>query len=275
MTPAETAPASAYDRPGGAGDPRCVPLTLEAEPAFGAAIAAPDYPAEDHATWATLFARQTAALPGVACEEFLRGLDLLGLPADRVPALAAVSAGLERATGWRCARIPGLLHERDFFGLLARRIFPSTDYLRRPDELDYTPAPDCFHDIFGHCPLITLPAFADFYREVGLAGAAAAARGAAGAADLRAVQRFYWYTVEFGLIATPAGPRVYGNGILSSRRETEHCLTDTVDRRPFALAEVLAADYDVWRLQDVLYVVDSFEGLRDAFAGWAAGRGLL
>src|SRR6185503_6001063 len=114
--------------------------------------------------------------------------------------------------------VPGLLHEEPFFAFLARRIFPSTDYIRAPHEMDYTPAPDLFHDVFAHLPMITHPGFANFYQRLGQV--ALAARGD----DRRRIERFYWFTVEFGLIRTPQGIRVYGNGILSSYAEIEHAL---------------------------------------------------
>ena len=95
----------------------------------------------------------------------LQGVSLLGMTRERIPSLAAMSRKMQKATNWELARIPGLLHERDFFTLLSKRQFPSTDYIRGKAELDYTPAPDCFHDIFGHMPMLTNPSFADFYRS--------------------------------------------------------------------------------------------------------------
>ena len=106
-------------------------------------------------------------LPGRAGAAYLKGVETLGMVPDRIPALSDLSATLERETGWRVSRIPGLLHERDFFTLLSERRFPSTDYIRGTDELDYTPAPDLFHDIFGHMPMLTEPDFADFYQLFG------------------------------------------------------------------------------------------------------------
>ncbi|HEX7069234.1 MAG TPA: phenylalanine 4-monooxygenase, partial [Rhodothermales bacterium] len=131
-------------------DPRCVPQTLTEPPPVGDEIVAPEYPAEDVQTWSILFQRQMELLPGRAGRAFLDGVDVLRLDQTAIPRLSALSQRLSDATGWRVARVPGLLHEKDFFTLLSQRIFPSTDYIRGREELDYTPAPDCFHDIFGH-----------------------------------------------------------------------------------------------------------------------------
>jgi phenylalanine-4-hydroxylase len=235
----------------------------------GEEIQAPEYSPEEHETWRLLFARQRALLPGRASDEFLAGLERMRFPEERIPSLRAASAVLSETTGWRVARVPGLLHEEDFFAHLARRVFPSTDFIRPRREMDYTPAPDLFHDVFGHTPMITNPAFADFYQRLGMA--ALAARGV----DRRRLERFYWFTVEFGLIRTGHGLRIYGNGILSSFAETHHSLTDQAAKRAFDAEEIVEMDYDVSHLQPVLFVIDSFEQLAEEFDRWARRRRLL
>lgn len=262
-------PVSAYEKAAQAGiDPRCVPQYLEGPPPVGDDISYPDYPEEDQANWRFLFERQMELLKGRAGEAYLDGVDTLGMTADRIPSLSAVSRRMHEATGWRIARIPGLLHERDFFGLLADRCFPSTDYLRGADELDYTPAPDCFHDMFGHMPMLTEQAFADFYHLFGQA-----ALRAQGESRTR-LERLHWFTVEFGLIRQDDGIRVFGAGILSSINEVEHALSDGVDVIPFDPDRVVEQDYDVWHLQPTLFVLDSFEQLVDGFDAWSRREGL-
>jgi phenylalanine-4-hydroxylase len=265
------APLSAYEKApsdGSALDPRCVPQTLDGEPPVGREIAYPDYPDEDQRNWGFLFERQMGMLPGRAGAAYLRGVDALGMTAERIPALADLSDALERTGGWRVARIPGLLHERDFFTLLSRRLFPSTDYIRGSDELDYTPAPDLFHDIFGHMPMLTEPAFADFYQLFGQA-----ALGAQGV-DRQSLERLHWFTVEFGLIRDPDEIRIFGAGVLSSKDEVVHAL-DTAEQRPFSIQAVIDQDYEVWHLQPILFVLESFDQLVTEFRAWAVSRGLL
>lgn len=261
-----TARRSAYD---GATDPRCAPVRLDRPAPEGDAIRYPGYGATDHSVWRRLYDRQRRLLPGRACLEFLEGLEAMAFPEDRIPALRDVSRTLDEATGWKVARVPGLLHEQDFFAFLARRVFPSTDYIRPEHEMDYTPAPDLFHDVFGHTPMVTHPAFADFYQNLGRA--ALEARGE----DRRRLERFYWFTVEFGLIRTRRGIRIYGNGILSSHAEVRHSSTERVRKLPFDAEVVSERDYDVWHLQPLLFVVDSFEQLAEEFEVWAGRRGLL
>ncbi len=253
-----------------ANDPRCVPIKLTRSIPVGAEIDYPHYTDEEQDVWRTLFARQEKLLPGRGADEFLTGLAELDLDREKIPALSAVSRRLFEATGWQIARTPGLLDAHDFFSHLARRIFPCTDYIRSRSELDYTPAPDCFHDIFGHTPMIVHERFADFYQRIGQA--ALACRDPAVEEQLT---RIYWFTVEFGLIRNRDGLRIYGNGIISSSGETEHSLTARVSKVPFSPERLAAQPYDIWHFQDTLFVIDSFDQLQNEFERWARERGLV
>jgi len=251
-------------------DPRTVPQKLEGEPPIGDEIEYPGYSDEDHETWQILVDRQMEQLPGRACNAYMRGQDVLGLEADRIPHLAELSKRLNDATDWEVAHVPGLIHEKDFFTLLAERKFPSTNYVRPREELDYTPAPDCFHDIFGHMPMLTQPDFADFYQLFGRA-----ALNAEGA-DRPRLERLHWFTVEFGLIQEEGEQRIFGAGIVSSNEEVTHALSDEVTVHPFDPEHIVEKnDYEVYNLQDELFVLDSFEQLVEGFEDWTKSKGLL
>ncbi|WP_251922513.1 phenylalanine 4-monooxygenase [Salinibacter ruber] len=251
-------------------DPRTIPQTLEEPPPVGDEIEYPDYPDEDHETWQILVERQMEQLPGRACEAYMRGQDVLGLEGDRIPDLADLSRRLNEETGWEVANVPGLIHEKNFFSLLSQRKFPSTNYVRGREELDYTPAPDCFHDIFGHMPMLTQPEFADFYQLYGQAS-----QNAEGA-DRPRLERFHWFTVEFGLIQEQGEKRIFGAGIVSSNEEVTHALSDEVTLHPFDPEHIVEKDdYEVYNLQKELFVLDSFEQLVDGFRDWTSKNGLL
>ena len=261
---------SAFEKAGLEGDdPRVVPVKLEGPAPEGDDIVYPDYSDEDQETWKILYKRQRELLPGRAAQAYLEGLEMMKFPEERIPYLGDVGRVLQETTRWQVARVPGLLFEGDFFSRLARRVFPSTDYIRPRHELDYTPAPDLFHDIFGHTPMITNKAFADFYQKIGEASMKAQGK------DRRRLETIYWFTVEFGLINTPQGLRIYGNGIISSYAETQHSLTDKVEKRPADLDKMCEQAYDVWHMQPLLFVIDSFEQLEQDFYSWARKRGLL
>ena len=251
-------------------DPRTIPQKLEEHPPIGEEIDYPDYPEEDHETWQILVERQMEQLPGRACDAYMRGQEVLGLEADRIPHLGDLSDRLSDATDWTVSHVPGLIHEKDFFTLLSERKFPSTNYVRPLEELDYTPAPDCFHDIFGHMPMLTQPDFADFYQLFGQA-----ALNAEGA-DRPRLERLHWFTVEFGLIREQGNQRIFGAGIVSSNEEVTHALSDEVTVHPFDPEHIVEKDdYEVYNLQDELFVLDSFEQLVDGFRDWTESRGLL
>jgi len=155
------------------------------------------YSADEHAIWATLYARQTAAIADVACDEFKHGLDLLKLSPDHIPQLPDVSARLKRETGWEVAAVPALIPFSEFFALLAAKRFPAATFIRRREHLDYLQEPDIFHELFGHTPLLTNPWFAEFTETYGRIGLAASKE------DRVFLARLYWFTVEFRLIGDP------------------------------------------------------------------------
>lgn len=219
------------------------------------------YTAADHAVWRQLFLRQRALLAPRACSAFLDGLARLRLSADRVPDFEQINLQLRAATGWEIVAVPGLLPDAAFFHHLAHRRFPVTWWMRRADQLDYLQEPDCFHDLFGHVPLLLDPVFADFIQRYGeLAGAACPD-------DLVKLSRLYWYTVEFGLIREPAhaGLRIFGAGIVSSKGESVYSLDSPVPHRvKFDLARVMRSEYKIDSFQTIYFVIDSFDAIIDA-----------
>jgi len=234
-------------------------------------VAVPDYDAEDHRTWAALLANQRKVLPGRACDEFLAGLDLIAFPEDRIPLLAEISDRLERQSGWRLVRVDGIVPDAEFFSLLAQCRFPSTDFIRRPEELGYTPAPDMFHDLMGHVPLLTDARFCAFFERFGQAGVRAFELNHPAQVLL---PRVYWYMVEYGLIRQSGENRIYGAGILSSPNEVLYSLSDQVEKLDFDLSRVSAHPYDIWHMQSQLYVIESFGQLEQVFADWLDALGL-
>lgn len=214
------------------------------------------YGAGDHAVWARLFARQSRLLPGRADAPFLDGLARL-TDGGRIPRFEDANRLLKPRSGFELVAVDGLVPDDVFFALLAERRFPVTRWIRRPDQLDYIQEPDLFHDFFGHVPLLGLPVFADFMQAYGAAGLAAGAKGA-----LRHLARLYWYTVEFGLIDTDAGLRIYGAGIVSSKGETVFSLDDpSPNRVGFDRARVMATDYRIDDYQQTYFVIDDYATL--------------
>ncbi len=215
------------------------------------------YTDQDHATWKTLFERQSRLLPGRACDAFLQGLQALPLDAGHIPDFRRLNEVLEQRTGWQVVAVPGLVPDDVFFDHLAHRRFPSGNFIRRPEELDYLEEPDVFHDIFGHVPMLMNPAMADFIQAYGLGGQRAQALGV-----LEKLARVYWYTVEFGLVRQPEGLRIYGAGIVSSASETVFALEDASPHRiRFDLDRVLRTRYRIDDFQESYFVLDRLDDL--------------
>ena len=217
------------------------------------------YTPEEHHTWVTLYERQQQVLPGRACDEFLRGLDALDLHGEGIPDFEVLSEKLRALTGWSVVAVPGLVPDDVFFDHLANRRFPAGNFIRRADQLDYLQEPDVFHDVYGHVPMLTDPVFADYMAAYGRGGARALSLGL-----LKHLARVYWYTVEFGLMDTPQGLRIYGAGILSSAAESLFALeAPDPNRIRFDLERVMRTRYRIDDYQQVYFVIDSLQALQD------------
>lgn len=214
------------------------------------------YTEADHDTYRRLYERQTALLPGLACDHFIEALPSLGVK-DHIPRFEEINERLTPATGWELVAVPGLIPERPFFDLLAHRRFPVTDWIRKPEEFDYIVEPDVFHDLFGHVPLLFNPVFADYVQRYGAGGLKAHDLGAG-----ELLSRLYWYTIEFGLIRQANGLRAYGAGILSSSGELRHSVTHPQPQRiALDLQRCMRTRYKIDDYQATYFVINSFEQL--------------
>ena len=220
------------------------------------------YTRTDHEVWDTLYKRQRELLPGRACKEFLAGVERFGLGDGGIPKFSELNQVLGKTTGWELVAVEGLLPDEVFFDHLANRRFPVSWWIRKPDQLDYLSEPDLFHDLFGHVPLLLNPVFADYMQAYGRGGMKAFAIGPEALMNLT---RLYWYTVEFGLINTDEGMRIYGAGIVSSKGESIYCLDSAAPNRiGFGLERVMNTRYRIDTYQQTYFVIDSFEQLFDA-----------
>jgi len=216
------------------------------------------YDSEQQDIWRTLLRRQSGLARRHGCPEFLAGLAQLDID-ERIPDFARVSETLQRRTGWRVVGVPGLIPDDVFYSHLANRRFPVTVWIRRRDELDYLVEPDLFHDFFGHVPLLADPVFADYMQAYGQRGVEA------GPANVHRLARLYWYTVEFGLIRTDAGLKVFGAGIISSAKETTYAIGSPVPARiAFDARRVMRTAYEIDKLQRTYFVLDNFRQLFEA-----------
>jgi phenylalanine-4-hydroxylase len=210
---------------------------------------------EDHAVWDLLFARQVELLGSRVASPFLDGIDLLRLSHPGVPDVEGLNAILEPRTGWRTVAVPGLVPDPIFFAMLSERVFPVGNFIRTREQLDYLEAPDCFHDMFGHIPMLAHHDFAEMVEHVGRLGVAACA---AGKGEL--VARIYWHSVEFGLALENGELKILGAGLASSFGEAHFSLeSDEVERLPFSVDRALHTPYRHDAFQPRYLVSDSLE----------------
>lgn len=231
------------------------------------------YSDDENAMWQALLTRQAKQIPNRACSAYLEGLEKLNLPSTHIPQLHDIDEILQATTGWQTAAVPALISFGKFFKLLANKRFPVATFIRRFEDMDYIEEPDVFHEIVGHCPLLTHPAFAAFNETYGKLGLDASKE------ERWFLARLYWFTIEFGLVGShPDNRRIYGGGILSSPSETVYALngSDTLhqsnhqqqpqnqpEHRAFDLLDVLRTPYRIDHIQPIYYVIDDLDTLFD------------
>jgi phenylalanine-4-hydroxylase len=216
------------------------------------------YTAEEDSVWRDLYERQIKIIENRACDEYIKGLEILNLPKDRVPQCVEVSNVLTQTTGWAVTPVAALIPFNEFFTLLANRKFPAASFIRTREELDYLKEPDIFHEIFGHCPLLTNQVYADFVQKYGELGLAANQK------ERVLLARLFWFTIEFGLINTQKGLRVYGAGILSSKEETIYALESVIpQRKSFLALDALRTPYRYDIKQTIYFVINSYQDIFD------------
>jgi phenylalanine-4-hydroxylase len=216
------------------------------------------YTQEETALWARLFARLDELHERAAAGVFLAGKEGLGLVHERIPQLQELSVELQRRTGASLVPAEGLLHGKIYFEHWAEGVMPCTLFLRHHNNPEYTPEPDIVHDVIGHVPPLMDPEYVALIQRIGKVAKAATPE------QLELLVRFYWFTVEFGLIKEDGKTKILGAGILSSIGETEHVLAGKPTIRQFDLEEVIQTEFDPTHLQPVLFVAPSLECVIEA-----------
>lgn len=214
-----------------------------------------NYSDEENKTWAFLRNRQMEIIKERAAKDYIKGVHALNL-SDVVPQLPEVSKILHAHTGWSVAPVPAVIQPEEFFTLLANKKFPAANFIRIPEHIDYIEEPDVFHEIFGHCPLITNQAYSDFMFEYGKIALKAEPK-------IRGrLFRLFWFTVEFGLIQEDNKLKAYGGGILSSASETVYAVDSHVPVRvPLDAMEALRTPFRIDILQPKYFYIQKYDDL--------------
>ncbi len=230
------------------------------------------YTEENHEAWRRLYARMRDKWEQHANPRFLEGVASLSLNPHQVPRLEDVNRFLRPLTGFQAKPVSGYVPSFVFFDCLRNRLFPTTITIRHADNLDYLPEPDIFHDIAGHVPMHTDRHFADTLVRFGECAKTAhdlvagirdrQTRMSALTSIIRAMARFFWFTVEFGLMRGRDGLKAYGSGLLSSYGELANAIESSeVQRYPIQLEWAINQSFEIDHYQPLLFIVDSFDHL--------------
>jgi phenylalanine-4-hydroxylase len=216
-----------------------------------------DYTSENHEVWKILFERQMEILRPRVCPEYLEALDNLGFTADKIPNFDEINERLRAFTGWEIVATRGLIKSKPFFDMLTDKKFPSGNFIRSMEQMDYLEEPDIFHDLFGHIPLLSNPHYAKYMHEYGKGGARALEYK-----TTKNLARLNWWTIEFGLIRKPDGIKLYGAGLCSSFGEAKYALDDpSAHHIQFDLERCMRTKVYINDYQPSYFVIDSFEDL--------------
>lgn len=218
------------------------------------------YTTEENTIWCELIKRQKKVLPGLVCDDYLYGLDILNLPEDRVPQLKEVNKILQKETNFGVEPVPALISPKKFFQLLAERKFPAATFIRTRDDFDYLQEPDVFHEVWGHCPMLTNHTYTNFIQRYGELALSLDEK------YIWMLQRLFWFTVEFGLIQGKGQDKalIYGAGIASSSGESTYAVnSDIPKRKPFDILDIFRTPYRIDIYQTVYFVIEDFQQVFD------------
>ena len=229
----------------------------------GAEVTMTAFTDEQNRVWSTLYERQLPRIEKYACQEYLEGFRTLGLPADHIPEIDFLNQAITPRTGWCTERTEVRYTDAvPWYNCFARKTFLVTDYMRTWDELDFTPEPDMFHDIFGHLPFMVLPRYTELQEMF------APAFLRAGPEERERIKRLAWYSTEFGLIRERGELRLFGAGLMSSAGEIEHVMAGQVPLEPFSVENVIRNEKSIWNFNNVLFFFDSLEAVKQELGAY-------
>ena len=226
-----------------------------------------EFTGEQHDIWKALIARQAPKVKQYACKEYLAGAEFMKLPAERIPSVQWLNERITPRTGWRTVRTKVRYSDAvQWYKHFAKREFLITDYVRSREELEFTPEPDMFHDVYGHLPYFTLPEYAEIQEMF-----APAFHKAKTDDERENIKRLAWFSTEFGLIRENGELKVFGTGLISSSAEMEHVLAGNTPLLDFKVETIVNFDKAIWSFNKQLFVFDSLAALKQELARYFDG----
>lgn len=221
-----------------------------------------EFTEEQHDIWRSLYSIQAPKVQQYACREYLEGSEYLQLPSDRIPSVPWLNERITPRTGWKTVRTKVRYSDAvQWYQHFARHEFLVTDYVRSREELEFTPEPDMFHDVYGHLPYFTLPRYVEIQEMF-----APAFHKAKTDEQRENIKRLAWFSTEFGLIRQDGELKVFGTGLISSRAEMEHVLAGKTPLMDFKVETIVNFEKAIWSFNNQLFVFDSLESLKQELA---------
>ncbi len=215
---------------------------------------------EENSTWKKILSIHETNRQDQIFDIFTDGVEELGITSEYIPQLWEVNDTLQPLTGFKGEYVTGLEDGNSFYRMLSERVFPIGNFVRNDEDLNYTPAPDMVHDLYGHIPFFANLEYANFCQKLG----EQVCQVLDSPEKLRMYERFFWFTIEFGLINTPKGKRIFGAGIASSVGECDYALSDKPIVHPFDIDHIINHEFRIDQMQDELFVINSTSQLYDS-----------
>ena len=209
-----------------------------------------DYTDTEHRVWREVWGMLQPLLQVRADSVYLDCLAEFTSSFERIPTFAHINGKLAASSGFQLVPVAGLVAPRAFFSYLQKKIFLSTQYTRHPADPLFSPEPDVLHELIGHAVSLSDPGTAEASRLLG---------NAARDADqdkITALERLYWFWMEFGVVAVGDSYKAVGAALLSSPRELETFERDK-ELRPWDIDEIIETPYDPGEYQERLFVASS------------------
>lgn len=216
-----------------------------------------EFSTEENKTWNTILENHSKTREDQIIDLFHNGIKTLNISSDHIPNINEINETLRTLSGFQGIFVDGLEGGHSFYTMLSRRQFPIGNFIRDKQDLTYTPEPDVVHDLYGHIPFFCDKDYSDFCQRFG----ELACEFLDDEKLLRQFERFFWFTVEFGLIKTPKGVRVFGAGIASSTGECEYALSDKPEILPFDVDTIRKQEFRIDIMQTKLFLIESKEQL--------------
>lgn len=219
-----------------------------------------DFGQNERECWKSILSEHSKTRDQQVHKLFAQGIKKLEITPEHIPNMNEINEHLEVLSGWRGVLVDGLEEGFSFYKMLANRLFPIGNFIRDKKDLSYTPEPDLVHDLYGHLPFLTNKKYADFCQKLGEAACRVMDRPDL----LRQYERFFWFTIEFALIKTPEGIRIFGAGIASSIGECNYALSDKPEVLPFHVDTIRKQEFRIDQMQAKIFLLESEEQLYES-----------